>query len=190
MIKQVCGAYFIAVILLISAAFAQDNPPPITEEYIIGPGDALEISVWKEDTLTKMLTVLPDGKLTFPLIGNITAAGRSTNQIKTELTTRLAHYISDPIVSVVVHEVNSLLIYVVGKVHKPDRYILNSRVKVLQALAMAGGLNQFSKSRQVRIFRDKGEQTKIFAFDYEKVSKGKNLEQNIFLQRGDVIVVR
>jgi polysaccharide export outer membrane protein len=162
----------------------------ITEKYIIGPGDELEISVWKEEALTKELTVLPDGKLTFPLIGNIAAAGRSADEIKTELTTRLAHYISDPIVSVCVQEVNSLLIYVVGKVNEPDRYILNSRINVLQALAMAGGLNQFSNSRQVRIFRDKGNQTKIFTFDYEKVSKGKNLDQNIVLKRGDVIVVR
>ena len=176
--------------LLVSTTFAQENLPMITGEYIIGPGDELEISVWKEEALTKELTVLPDGKLTFPLIGDITAAGRSADEIKTELTTRLAHYISDPIVSVGVKEVSSLLIYVVGKVNKPDRYILNSRINVLQALAMAGGLNQFSNSRKVRIFRDKGNQTKIFTFDYEKVSKGKNLEQNILLKRGDVIVVR
>lgn len=190
MIKYILRAYLITVVLLISTVFAQDNASITPKEYIIGPGDELEISVWKEETLTKILTVLPDGKLTFPLVGNVTAAGRTANQIKAEITKRLARYISDPIVSVGVNQVNSLLIYIVGKVKNPDCYILNSRIKVLQALALAGGLNEFANSRQVRIFREKNDQTKIFSFDYDKISKGNNLEQNIFLQRGDVIVVR
>ena len=190
MTKHILRAYFIATFLLISTVFAQDNTPINTKEYTIGPGDELEISVWKEDALTKILTVLPDGKFIFPLIGSIIAEGRSANQIKAEISKRLARYISNPIVSVSVHQVNSLRIYVVGKVKKPDCYILNSRIKVLQALALAGGLNEFAESRQVRIFREKKTHTQIFSFDYDKISKGDNLNQNIFLQRGDVIVVR
>jgi len=115
MTKQILGGYLISVGLLVSITFAQDNSLIITSDYIIGPGDELELSVWKEDALTKMLTVLPDGKLTFPLIGSITAAGRSANQIKTEITKRLASYVSDPIVSAGIHQVNSLLILYCGK---------------------------------------------------------------------------
>ena len=90
MTKNILRAYFIATVLLISTVFAQDNTPSTTKEYIIGPGDELAISVWKENALTKILTVLPDGKFTFPLIGSVTAAGRSTNQIKVDITKRLA----------------------------------------------------------------------------------------------------
>ncbi len=190
MTKRMLTGCFIAAVLLLSDTFAQETPLKTANGYIIGPGDVLEISVWKEEALTKKLTVLPDGTLTFPLIGGIKAAGRTADQIKTELTTRLTRYVSDPIVSVSIEKVNSLMIYVVGKVNKPDRYILNTRIKVLQALALAGGLNQFAKSDHVQIFREEDSQTKIFVFDYDKVSQGKNLDQNIVLHRGDVIVVR
>jgi polysaccharide export outer membrane protein len=190
MTNHILRAYFIVTVLLTSTAFAQDNTPITTKEYIIGPGDELAISVWKEEALTKILTVLPDGKFTFPLIGSVSAAGRSTNQIEAEITKRMTRYISDPIVSVSVYQIKSLLIYVVGKVKKPDCYVLNSRIKVLQALALAGGLNEFAQSRQVRIFREKKDHTQVFSFNYDKISKGNNLKENIFLQRGDVIVVR
>jgi polysaccharide export outer membrane protein len=89
-----------------------------------------------------------------------------------------------------VQQVNSFIIYVVGKVNNPNNFLLNARVNVLQALAMAGGLNQYAEKNQVRIFREQSNETIVFYFDYDKVSQGKNLEQNILLQRGDVIVVR
>lgn len=190
MTKIACKIILLLGTLITTSALAEENIVVPAGDYLIGAGDLLEISVWKEDALSKELTVLPDGKLTFPLIGNIVAAGRTANEIKAELSTRLKRFVSDPIVSVGVQQVNSLIIYVVGKVNKPDMFILNTRIKVLQALAMAGGLNQFAKSKQIRIFRDTGSDTSIFTFNYNQVSQGKKLEQNILLQRGDVIVVR
>lgn len=190
MVKFVFGLILILIASEASQSLAAEKTAMLDKDYIIGPGDVLEISVWKEEALSKELTVLPDGKLTFPLIGNLVAAGHSANEIKKELTTKLTRFISDPIVSVGVRQVNSFIIYVVGKVNNPNNFLLNARVNVLQALAMAGGLNQYAEKNQVRIFREQSNETIVFYFDYDKVSQGKNLEQNILLQRGDVIVVR
>ena len=148
-IQSICWV----VLLVLSNSLAEANDDQALampgNEYRIGPGDLLEISVWKEDALSKELTVLPDGQLNFPLIGSMVAAGRTAAEIKTELTSRLKRFVSDPIVSVIVRQVNSLIIYVVGKVNKPNMFLLNTRINVLQALAMAGGLNQFARSKTV-----------------------------------------
>lgn len=158
-------------------------------DYIIGPGDQLDISVWKDEALTKLVFVLPDGKIYFPLIGEVTAGGKTINQLKKDLETRLAPYVNDVVLAVDVRQVNSLLIYVIGRVNSPGRLILNTNVNVLQALASAGGLNPFARKSQIKIFRRDGQETKVFKFDYDDVSNGKYLEQNILLKRGDVIVV-
>ena len=158
-------------------------------DYVIGPGDILEISVWKEEALRRSVTVLPDGKITFPLIGDVIAAGRTIAELRKELEGRLLRYVPDLVLSVVVEGVNSMLIYVIGRVNKPGRFVLNTTVNVLQALAMAGGPNEFAKRNRIKIFRYKGEKTSIFKFRYDDVSEGVDLEQNIWLKRGDVIFV-
>ena len=175
---------------IVSPAMAADTSAPAAgEDYVIGPGDVLEISVWKEEALTKLRTVLPDGKIAFPLIGEVMAGGRTVPQLKKEIETRLARFVPNPDLSVGVHQMNSLLIYVVGRVNNPGRFVLNANVDVLQALAMAGGLNSFANRGQIKVFRKHDGKTKIFDFDYDDVVKGKNLEQNIPLMREDVIVV-
>jgi polysaccharide export outer membrane protein len=184
----------IAVFLLIfcAGAFAAAADTPMQalgQDYVIGPGDVLEISVWKEEALTKLVTVLPDGKIAFPLIGEAVASGWTVAQLKKEIETRLARYVPDPVLSVGVHQMNSLMIYVVGKVNNPGRFVLNTNVDVLQALAMAGGLNSFAKRGQIKVLRKRDGKTKIFDFDYDDVTEGKKLEQNIQLVRGDVVVV-
>jgi polysaccharide biosynthesis/export protein len=158
-------------------------------DYIIGPGDQLDISVWKDETLTKLVSVLPDGKIYFPLIGEMAAGGKTISQLKREMEESLKPYMNELILSVDVRQVNSLLIYVIGRVNSPGRLALNANVNVLQALATAGGLNPFARRTQIRIFRQEGSETKIFKFDYDDVSNGSHLEQNINLKRGDVIVV-
>ena len=163
--------------------------PAAGQDYVIGPGDVLEISVWKEEALTKLVTVLPDGKIQFPLIGEAMASGWTVAQLKKEIETRLARFVPDPVLSVSVYQMNSLNIYVVGKVNKPGRFALNANADVLQALAMAGGLNSFAKRSQIKVFRKQDGKTKIFDFDYDDVTDGEKLEQNIQLVRGDVIVV-
>lgn len=158
--------------------------------YIIGPGDLVEISVWKEPALTRTVTVLPDGTLSFPLIGQIQAEGRSIKELKGEIEARIVQFVPNPNLSVAVNAVRSLYVFVIGKVHNAGRFELNGRINVLQALAMAGGLNPFAKEDEIKIFRNAGDsQTIQFEFDYQEVSRGKNLQQNIWLQRGDVIVV-
>ena len=106
-----------------------------------------------------------------------------------ELEVKLNRFVPDVSLSMVVSQVNSMLIYVIGRVNNPGRFVLNTNVNVLQALAMAGGLNPFAKRGKIKIFREKGGETKTFAFDYDEVAKGEALEQNIRLHRGDVIVV-
>ena len=159
-------------------------------DYIIGAGDVLDISVWKNEDLTKLLTVLPDGKISFPLIGEVMAEGKTLAQLKKELESKISRYVPDPVLSVVIHQLNSNMIYIIGKVRNPGRFALNSDIRVLHGLALAGGLNPFAEQNKIRIFREEGGKTLIFHFRYDDVSTGKKLEQNIWLKRGDVIVVR
>lgn len=159
------------------------------KDYIIGPGDVLDISVWKVEELTKMVTVLPDGKIGFPLIGQITAGGKTVDALSSELENKLLKFVPDLNLSVVVQQVNSMLVYVIGRVNNPGRFALNSNINVLQALAMAGGLNAFAESGKIKVFREVQGGTEIIRFDYDDVVRGKDLVQNIMLRRGDVIVV-
>lgn len=159
------------------------------EYYLIGRGDVLDISVWKDEAQTKVVTVLPDGTIALPLVGEIVAAGRTVADLKKEITQKVSKYVPDPVLTVIVQQVNSMLIYVVGKVNNPGRFVLNTNVNIMQALTMAGGLNAFAKRGKVSIMRGEGDATQMFSFDYDEVSSGRNLAQNIRLQRGDVVVV-
>lgn len=174
------------------SAFAADSSVPEVafEDYTIGPGDVLEISVWKEESLTKQISVLPDGKINYPLIGEVHAAGRTVAQLKKEIAERLVRFIPDPVLSVGVHQVNSLMVYVIGRVNHPGRFVLNGNINVLQALSMAGGLNSFANRGDIKIFRSLKDKSVIYSFDYDQVSAGRNLAQNIKLMRGDVVVAR
>jgi len=171
------------------AASPEAAPAIVDEAYVIGPGDVLDISIWKEAALTKVVPVLPDGTISFPLTGGIRAAGRTAAELKAEIEERLRTYVPEPVLTLSVVQVNSLVIYVIGRVNGPGRYLLNTRVNVLQALAMAGGLNPFADENDVKIFREREGKTEIIEFRYKDVLKGKRLEQNIRLERGDVIVV-
>jgi len=162
---------------------------PAEPDYIIGPGDILFVSVWKDQALTQSVPVRPDGRFSFPLIGEIQAAGRSVAQVKTEMEQKIARYVPDPVLTIGLHEIRSMLIYVIGRVNQPGRFPIYSNVDVLQALAMAGGCNTFADTKRIKVFRKNGDGTLIMDFNYNDVSSGKNLEQNIRLERGDVIVV-
>jgi polysaccharide export outer membrane protein len=158
-------------------------------DYIIGIGDVLDISVWKDEALTKSVIVLPDGKISFPLIGKVEAAGKMVSQLREELESKLARWVTDLVLSVDVRQINSMTIYVIGRVHAPGRFALNGNVSVLQALAIAGGFTPFANRDKVKIFRQDGDKTKVLPFRYSDVADGKKLEENIMLHRGDVIVV-
>ncbi len=158
-------------------------------EYVIGHGDILNIDVWKDEALAKQVTVLPDGRIAFPLIGEITAGGKTVAQLRKEIEAGLKRFVPDPILNVEVGQVNSMMIYVIGKVNHPGRFVLNTNIDILQALAMAGGLNPFAKQDSIKVFRKNNQETSMYPFNYDEVSEGKQLSQNILLKRGDVIVV-
>ena len=162
---------------------------PMQQDYVIGPGDVLDIAVWKDEALTKSVVVRPDGKIAFPLVGEIMAGGKTPAELKKAMEARLDRYVPGVDLFVNVAQVNSMIVYVIGKVNTPGRQIVNSSVNVLQALATAGGLNVFARQKKIMIFRHAGKETLILNFDYDDVTDGKHLEQNILLKRGDVVVV-
>jgi len=180
----------ICILMIASLLWAADQPlTTTTEDYIIGPGDVIDISVWKNQALTKQLTVLPDGKIHYPLLGEIVVGGKTLIDLEKELKQRITKFMPAPDLTVMVQEVNSMLIYVIGKVNNPDRFDLKSNINVLQALTMAGGLNTFAKRNKIKILRKTKDENLIFTFEYDDVMEGKNLEQNIELRRGDIVVV-
>ena len=171
------------------------NAPAVVEAatidsgYQIGPEDVLEISVWKEEGLKKETLVRPDGGISFPLIGEIHAAGKTEGQLQKEITQRLDKFIPDPVVSVSVLKVAGNKIYVIGKVNKPGEYAAGRYVDVLQVLSMAGGLTPFAAENGIKVLRKEGGKDTVFQFRYSQVKNGENLEQNIQLKGGDVVVV-
>jgi polysaccharide export outer membrane protein len=192
--------------LAINPARAQDNSTAIVHAspalaaavsdlqlqappYRIGPGDILNIAVWKDEALTQQLPVLPDGTLHFPLVGKLQAGGKTTEEFQTDLEARIARYVPDPVLSVSVAQVNSMVFYVIGRVNAPGRQVLNANVTALQALAMAGGPNPFAKRNKIKIFREEDNRTLLFDFPYSDIAKGQSLEHNILMKRGDVMVV-
>ena len=196
--KSLNVALLICIFIVASPLCAADKSPPskakwsewvAIENYIIGAGDVLDISVWNNEALTKQVMVLPDGKIYFPLIGEVVVGGKTISVLTKELEDRISPFVPNPNLSVMVQQPNSMLIYVIGKVNNPGRFVLNTNVNVLQALAMAGGLNPFAERNNIRIFRKTKGENKIFKFAYDDVTEGKNLNQNIQLKRGDVVVV-
>jgi len=157
--------------------------------YLIGPEDVLEISVWKDPELTKQVIVRPDGRISFPLIGEVEAGGHTVKSLEDKLKKKISEYIPDAMLTVMVIQVNSIKIYVTGKVARPGEYRIGRAINVMQALSLAGGLSAFADANSILILKsEKGSQNKI-PFNYKEVKKGKKLEQNIILETGDVIVV-
>jgi polysaccharide export outer membrane protein len=158
-------------------------------EYRLGPEDVVQVSVWKDEQLTREVVVRPDGMFSFPLVGDIQAEERTLDEIHSELVKRLTKYIPNPNVSVAVIRVMSYKVYVIGRVNKPGEYVIGHYTDVLQALSLAGGLTPFAAENDIKVMRRaKGTQQTI-PFRYGDVRKGKDLEQNIILQRGDVVMV-
>ena len=157
--------------------------------YRVGPEDVLKISVWKDESLTAEEVVRPDGKISFPLVGDLEAEGKTVEEIKEVIRAKLEPLVSEPAVTVSIIKVNSFKIYVVGKVAKPGEYLVGHYPDVMQALSMAGGVTPFAAENQIEILRRKKNSTEVFSFRYGDVRKGRNLQQNIVLMPGDEVVV-
>ncbi|MDR3629313.1 MAG: polysaccharide biosynthesis/export family protein [Desulfocapsaceae bacterium] len=160
------------------------------EDYTIGAGDILEITVWKNEELSKKLPVRPDGKISLPLVGEIMVEGKKVKELSSQLQEMYSRYVTGPIIYLSVQQVNSMNVYIIGRVNTPGVRPLISKTNVLQGLAMAAGLTPFAEGNHIKIFRTEDDgTTSILEFDYDDVSRGRNLQQNILLKRGDVIVV-
>lgn len=180
----------ITALLLTTAACLQASA---TETYLLNPGDQLDISVWNEETLQKTITVLPDGMISFPLVGHLQAAGKSAAEVEDVIGVKLDTFIADPEVNVTVTSTKGNVVYVVGKVLKPGPVAMLQSTSVMQALAMAGGLNEFAAGNSIKIIRRSGELANptetILKVRYSDLEKGSDLSSNHILSAGDVIVI-
>ena len=158
-------------------------------EFHLGPGDLLEISVWKDEALSRQVVVRPDGKISFPLIGDVVAKGRAVDQLRQAIEAKIRTFVPDAPVNVMVIQVGSPKVYVVGKVLKPGLYIMGEPLRVIQILAMAGGMTPFAKKDDILIIREKDGEQKVFKFNYSSVADGEDLDRNIRLEPGDTVVV-
>lgn len=155
-------------------------------KYSIGPEDVLFIQVWREQDFTRTLAVRPDGKITMPLLGDLQAAGLTPIQLTKELTDKLAQYVNHPDVTITVEQVRSKKYYIDGGVSRPGEYSLVTPIRVLEALSKTGGFQEFADKKHITILRG----NKTFKFNYLEVIRGKHMEQNIFLENGDHIIVK
>lgn len=186
MFKIIC-----LVLLMLSAymntelAVAADKPAL----YQLRHGDRILISVWREDALQREVVVLPDGSITFPLIGRVEVAGLSTPEVEQSITARLKKYISAPAVSVVIVGMDGHRAYVTGKVVHPGPLIINGPITVLDAISVSGGLDRFANEGKIKVIREKPDGYEILAVDYNDIISGKNISTNFQLKAGDTLVV-
>jgi polysaccharide biosynthesis/export protein len=161
----------------------------VPDHYIIGPGDVLGIVFWREKELSGDVAVLPDGRITLPLINEMTAAGLTPEQLRGQLIEAARQFVTDPTATVVVRQVNSRRVFVTGLVAKPGQYPLYQTMTVLQLIATAGGLLEYAKGEDIVIIRREPSAIVSFSFNYKEVMKKRNLHQNIDLKPGDTVVV-
>lgn len=185
------GGRSAAALILLAGSILAQRPASAqqTPDYLLSAGDKLEIAVWKEPDLTKELIVRPDGKVSFPLAGELTAAGRTVSQIQAEITNKLKPYIPEPVVTATVTDIEGNRVYVIGQVTKPGSFVMNPRLNVVQALSLAGGMTPFAALNDIIVLRGNGANQHALQFHYGDVAKGKNLAQNMLLESGDVVIV-
>jgi polysaccharide export outer membrane protein len=160
------------------------------DNFVIGNGDVLAISVWKQPDISRTLPVRSDGRISLPLVGEVQATGRTPLKLERDITDRLQSFLTEPEVTVIVEQINSQKFNILGRVGKPGSYPLSNPTTVLDAIALAGGCREFAKQKAIYILRvaPDGSETRI-PFNYQDVIKGKNVSQNIMLQPHDTIVV-
>ena len=178
-----------AVLLLSGRGVDAQEETGGSEQYLVNAGDQLEISVWGEEELQVDVLVRPDGGFSYPLAGDLRAAGRTVTEIQDELTQRLSRFIPNSVVTVMVTAIGGNVIYVIGQVQDPGSYVMNPQVDVMQALSMAGGTTAFADLNDIKILRRSRNNQRVLTFRYNDVARGRNLEQNVLLEAGDVVVV-
>ena len=160
---------------------------PVAADYKLAIGDKLRVEVYKDPQLSQSLQVRPDGKVTLPLIGDVSAAGLTSLELRDQLATALREYVTNPVVTVIVVETVPPLVYVMGEVTNPGSIPLNGPMSVLQALAMAGGFREFADTKDIRILRRSSRGVQTIAFNYKTAVKGEGAP--VMLQAGDTVIV-
>ena len=173
------------------AATADVTAKPATNDpnYVIGPQDVLDISVWKEPEVSRTVPVRPDGKISLPLLNDVQVAGLTPSQLAAQLTESLKKFVANPQVTVIVTTINSQRVYIMGEAARAGAYPLLPGMTILQALSSAGGFTQFAKTKKIYLLRQENGKQMKYPFNYKEVIDGKNPEQNIPLKAGDTIVV-
>jgi polysaccharide biosynthesis/export protein len=175
-----------------TTALAADPPAMVATQtdYKIHAGDLLLVGVYDDPKMPPInVTVTPDGKFSFPLIGILVAGGKTPEALRVEMETKLRKFVSEPVVTCSVVEVKGNVAYVIGQVSKPGAIVMNPAVNILQALSIAGGGNAYAKLDSIIVIRNAVGGQRTMNFRYSQVSSGKNLEQNVQLESGDVVVV-
>jgi polysaccharide export outer membrane protein len=178
-------------LMFASALRAADAGNPLEPGYGVNAGDVLSVFVWNEESLARDLLVGPDGSVSFPMVGNLPVKGLTTDQIGERIAAGLGEFLRDePLVTVSLIGVDGNKIYVHGEVTNPGAYVLNSQIDIMQALALAGGMQTFAKEADVKVVRRSPDGTqRLYPFNYARFKNGENLDSNILLQAGDVVVV-
>jgi polysaccharide export outer membrane protein len=175
------------------AAGAADLPlpkqAPATQTYLLQPGDILQVSVWREQELQSEVIIRPDGSLSFPLSGDVLAAGRGVDEVRGDLETRLRKFVPEAVVTVAIKALAGNRVFIVGKVLKAGDFVMGRPIDVMQAIALAGGATPFADLGGIRILRRTAGKLISIPFSYGDVESGRKLEQNILLQGGDTVVV-
>jgi polysaccharide export outer membrane protein len=173
----------------VAAPTTRPAVPEAPPDYVIGPDDILSIIFWRDKDMTSDVVVRPDGKISLPVLNEIQAAGLTPDQLRIKVTETATKFFESPSVNVVVKQINSRKVFVMGEVGKPGTYPLSSKMTVLQIIAIAGGLNEYAKGDKIAIIRVEDGQTKRYRVNYDDIIEGKNLKQNIELVVGDTVVV-
>lgn len=167
---------------------------PVSKEFLLGPEDVLEVTVWRNQDLSRTVVVRPDGKISLPLIGDVQASGLSAAQVAAKIAARLTEFKENPNVSVSIKEVNSYFIYVLGEVLKPGKYPIKSYATVLQGVSLAGGFTLYASKNKMQVIRtltngDGNENQLRIPVPYNELVSGKGEIENFVLKSGDTIVV-
>jgi polysaccharide export outer membrane protein len=198
-----CVALAVVASLMAAEVLAQDakaEPPKVSTgtfgtvtlppDYMIGPGDLLAVSFWKEKEMSTDAIVRPDGYITLNLVNDVQAEGLTPEQLARKISqAALKFYKDEPSVTVVVKEVRSRMVYITGSVARPNAYSLTGPLNVMQLIALSGGLQEFADSKKIQVIRTSNGRTEHLKFNYDEVVRGKNTQQNIDLRPGDTVVV-
>lgn len=189
--------YGLLLSLLFSCALQTLQPPPspledqnISQDYLIGPEDVVEVMVWKNGDLSRVVNVRPDGKVSLPLVGDVQAAGYTAVRLKEEITERLKEYYKEiPQVSVIIQQINSYSIYILGEVRHPGRFVVKTGTTFLQAISLAGGFTEFASTNRILMKRRTEENNVENSMNirYRDIISG--IQRNILLKSGDTIIV-